>query len=317
MRWLVVDGLNLFIRNFCVMPTMDKDGNPIGGLVGFIRTLKILMNDNAPGRVVVCWDGEGGSRRRRGIFAEYKQGRKVRTNRTYDLESPDDQADNFGDQVQKLKRILRHIGVVQVECDNIEADDAVAYLANWVVPPEDEVVIVSSDRDFLQLVGPRTLVYSPSKKVYWTSAEVKAQTGVLPENHVFLKALMGDKSDNIPGVGGIGEKTAVKLFPFLAERPSTLGEILEHAEANKEASAKYKGVLESRERLVENLKLMSLTSPIISAQASRTVRESSSVPPRFSVTDLRLDVARMGLEGVDADFFGAVSAYRRRVEAGP
>lgn len=315
MRWLVIDGLNLFIRNFCVMPTMDRDGNPIGGLVGFIRTLKNLMNDNAPDRVVVCWDGEGGSRRRRGIFAEYKQGRKVRTNRTYDLEGPGDQQDNFADQVQKLKRVLRCIGTVQVECQEVEADDAIAYLCNHVLPAEDESIVVSSDRDLLQLVGPRCLVYSPSKKVYWTTSEVREKTGVLPENYIFVKALMGDSSDNIPGVGGIGEKTAVKLFPFLADRATTLAEILEHAEANQETSAKYKGVLASKDRLAENVKLMQLSSPIISAQAARTVRESSSVKPTFSVTDLRLDIVRMGLEGVDADLFGAVSTYRRRVES--
>jgi len=314
-RWLVIDGLNLFIRNFCVMPTMDRDGNPIGGLVGFVRTMKNLMSDNAPDRVVVCWDGEGGSRRRRGIFAEYKQGRKVRTNRAYDLESPNDQADNFQDQVQKLKRVLRCMGTVQVECQEVEADDAIAYLCSHVLPAEDESIVVSSDRDLLQLVSPKTVVYSPSKKVYWTSTEVKEKTGVLPENYVFVKAMMGDGSDNIPGVGGIGEKTAVKLFPFLGEKPSSLSEILQHAEANQGTSAKYKSVLASQDRLAENVKLMQLSAPIISAQAARTVRESSSIRPHFSSTDLRLDIARLGLEGLDSDLFGAVSAYRRRVEA--
>lgn len=314
MRWLVIDGLNLFIRNFVVMPTMDRDGNPTGGIVGFVRALKNLLGDNAPERVLVCWDGEGGSRRRRGIFAEYKQGRKVRTNRAYE-ESGNEQANNFGDQVTKLKRILRNLGVIQIECNDVEADDVVAYLCNHVLPPEDEKVVVSSDRDLLQLVGPKVLVYSPSKKVYWTTTEVREKTGVLPENYVFVKALMGDSSDNIPGVGGVGEKTAVKLFPFLAERPSSLTEILEHAEANQESSAKYKSVLASKERLAENVKLMQLSSPILSAQAARSVRESSSQQPQFSATDLRIDIVRMGIDGLDADLFGQLSAYRRRAEA--
>ena len=314
MRWLIIDGLNLFIRNFVVMPTMDRDGNPTGGLVGFVRSLKNLMGDNAPERVVVCWDGEGGSRRRRGIFSEYKQGRKVRVNRAYDNETPNDQADNFGDQVRKLKRILKSLGVIQVECDEVEADDVVAYLTGYVLPPDDEKVVVSSDRDLLQLVGPKVLVYSPSKKVYWTTTEVKEKTGVLPENYVFVKALMGDSSDNIPGVGGIGEKTAIKLFPFLADRASTLDEILQHAETNQGTSAKYKGVLASKDRLAENVKLMQLSSPTISAQAARNVRERAFETPSFSSTELRLDITRMGLEGLDADLFGQLSAYRRRVE---
>lgn len=314
MKNLIIDGLNLFIRNFVVMPTMDRDGNPTGGLVGFVRMMKNLINDNSPDRVVVCWDGEGGSRRRRGVFAEYKQGRKVRVNRAYDNESPQDSANNMGDQILKLRKLLGCMGVVQIECAEIEADDAIAYLCGYVLPADDLKVIVSSDKDLLQLVGPTTLVYSPSKKVYWTTAEVKEKTGVLPENYIFVKAMMGDGSDNIPGIGGVGEKTALKLFPFLADHPSTLEEILLHAKANEATVAKYKVVLAAQDRLAENVKLMQLSSPSISAQSARIIRDAVGLPLRFSTTDLRLDLVRMGIEGIDPDLWGILNGYRHRAE---
>lgn len=78
---LIIDGLNNFIRNFVINPSTNQNGEPIGGVVGFMKTMKNIILETTPDLVVVAWDGEGGSRRRRGIFAEYKAGRKVRVNR--------------------------------------------------------------------------------------------------------------------------------------------------------------------------------------------------------------------------------------------
>lgn len=311
---LLVDGLNIFIRNFCVVPTTDRDGNSIGGLTGFLKSIKSVMNDFHPDLVVVVWDGEGGSRRRRGIFSEYKAGRKVRLNRFDDLETQDESFKNFPVQVARLRKILDYLGVVQIQTPDIEADDAIAFLCQNMFS-EDAKLIFTSDRDMIQLVNEKTIVFSPTKKVFWSTKEVTEKVGVLPENYIFVKAMMGDGSDNIPGIGGIGEKTAVKLFPFLAERPTSPREIREFAEANASSGSKYQSMLDSWERFAENMKLMQLQSPVISPTSARNITISSEARPTFSFTQLRLHLVREGITSVDPELFAVFEAYKRREEA--
>ena len=314
MKTLIVDGLNVFIRNFVVVPAMDADGGPVGGVVGFLKGLRNLLSDINPGRVIVVWDGPGGSRRRRGIFAEYKQGRKVRLNRAYDMESSGDSANNMDAQLKKLHGLLDQLGVLQIEADDVEADDVIAFLCKFVLS-DDEKVVVSSDRDMLQLVDDRTLVYSPSKKKYWTSLEMRESMHVLPENYIYMKAMVGDASDNIAGLGGIGEKTVAKLFPFLAERPTDLREILAHAEANKSSGAKYSVVVEQWDRMLENVRLMQLSSPIISPQTARSVRLATEQRPKFVFTGFKLELVRHGIASFDQGFLFPFQALKARVEA--
>lgn len=311
---LIVDGMNLFIRCFVVVPTMDSNGESIGGLTGFLKSLKNMMKDVSPDLTIVAWDGEGGSRRRRGIFAEYKEGRKVRLNRENDLENQDESFRNMGSQLTKLKTLLGLLGVLQVEVPEVEADDAIAFMCRFVFPDEDKVVL-TSDRDMLQLVENKTVVYSPTKKIYWTRHEVMEKIGVLPENYIFVKALMGDGSDNIPGVGGIGEKTAIKLFPFLAEYETTIEEIRQYSEANRGGNTRYSSLLDKWERFLENVKLMQLSSPVISPQAARTIRTSATQQkPRFVFTEFKLQLIRDGIQVIDPDMVGVFQSYKFRVD---
>jgi 5'-3' exonuclease len=315
MNVLIIDGMNLFIRCFVVVPTMDANGNSIGGLTGFLKSLKNMISESKPDRVIVAWDGEGGSRRRRGIFAEYKEGRKVRLNRQDDLENQDESFKNMGGQMTKLKTLLGLLGVLQVEAPECEADDVIALICKFIFP-DDKKVVLTSDRDMLQLVDDNTIVYSPTKKIYWTKQTVVEKIGVLAENYIFVKALMGDGSDNVKGMGGIGEKTAVKLFPFLAERPVTVEEIRLHCEANRETGSKYRVVLDQWDHFLENMKLMQLSSPIISPQAARTIRISSTEQrPRFVFTEFKLQLIRDGIQVIDPDLIGVFKSYQFRAEA--
>lgn len=315
MRALIIDGMNLFIRNFVVVPTMDTNGNSIGGLTGFLKGLKNMVKESNPDRVIVAWDGEGGSRRRRGIFAEYKEGRKVRLNREDDMENQDESFKNMGGQMTKLKTLLNLLGVIQVEAAEVEADDVIAFICRYIYPDEQKVIL-TSDRDMLQLIDNRTIVYSPTKKMYYTRVEMMSTIGVMPENYIFVKALMGDGSDNIKGMGGIGEKTAVKMFPFLAERPVTAEEIRVHAEANRETGSKYRSVLDQWERFLENVQLMQLSNPIISSHAARTIRISTTEQkPRFIFTEFKLQLIRDGIQVIDPDMIGVFQSYKFRAEA--
>lgn len=315
MRVLIVDGLNTFIRSFVVVPAMDINGEAIGGIVGFLKSVKAQIRESLPDRVVVAWDGEGGSQRRRGVYSAYKEGRKVRLNREYDMESQEDQKRNLGQQLKLLKQLLDLLGIIQVEVPNIEADDTIAFICKFLYSDHDKVVL-TSDRDMLQLVDDKTIVYSPTKKIYWSTSEMKEKMNVLPENYIYVKALCGDASDNVAGMGGIGEKTALKLYPFLSERPTDLKEIRAHTEANLKAGTKYKSVLDQWDRLVENVQLMQLSNPTISAQAVNTIRNSTlQQKPRFVFTEFKLELARHGIQVLDSDFIQVFQAYKIRTEA--
>lgn len=314
MRVLIIDGMNLFIRCFVVVPTLDADGKSIGGLTGFLKSMKNMVKDSLPDKIIVAWDGEGGSRRRRGIFSEYKAGRKVRLNREADLETQDESFENINSQMTRLKTLLNLLGVIQIEIPDIEADDVIALLSKHILPDEQKVIF-TSDRDMLQLVDSNTTVYSPTKKIYWTSTEIREKIGVLPENYIWVKCLMGDGSDNIKGIGGIGEKTAVKLFPFLAERETTLEQIFEFCELNVTKSSKYKSILDQREHLKENVKLMQLSSPVISPQSARIIRLAAlEQKPRFVFTEFKLQLIRDGIQVIDSDTLAVFQGYKFRTE---
>jgi len=139
---------------------------------------------------------------------------------------------------------------------------------------------------------------------------------VLPENYIYIKAMMGDGSDNIKGLGGIGEKTALKLFPFLSERESTVEEIRNHSVANIDNGPKYKSILDQWDHFLENVQLMQLSNPIISAQSARTVRISATEQkPRFVFTEFKLELIKHGIQVIDADMMQVLQAYKFRVEA--
>lgn len=314
MTILIIDGMNVFIRSFVVVPTTDSDGNPIGGITGFLKSMCSLIEDSKADRVIVAWDGEGGSRRRRGIFNEYKEGRKVRTNRSDEDETSEEQQENTGFQLKKLKSFLNLLGIIQVEASGCEADDVIALISKFIYPDKQKV-IVTSDKDMLQLLDNNTIVYSPSKKVYWSQSVMKEKIGVLPENYVIVKALMGDSSDNIPGIGGIGEKTAIKLFPFLSERVSSVEEILKYCDENKSTGVKYKNILEGKELFLRNIELMQLSNPSISANNARTVRISTTEQkPNFAFTEFKLQLIKSGIQFVEANFMTTMQIFKMRSE---
>jgi 5'-3' exonuclease len=113
-------------------------------------------------------------------------------------------------------------------------------------------------------------------------------------------------------VGGIGEKTALKLFPFLADRATTADEILQHATANVGSSSRYKSLLESRERFMENIKLMQLSVPILGADSARNIRTViTEEKPSFTLSALALTLSRQGIQIPDSDFISTFKLYQR------
>ena len=300
---------------------MDVNGNHVGGFIGSLRSVKSLVRDIRPDRVVVAWDGKGGSSKRRSIYADYKAGRKPRVNRHMDLDSLEESQANLKVQYARLRRYLDILGVCQIEVENTEADDLVAVLVQMF--PGQKKYVVSTDRDFLQLVSDETCVYSPTKKVYYWTDEVKKEHGVLPENYIFVKAICGDGSDNVDGaladVKGLGPKTVVKFFPFLGEKPTTLQELKAAAQVlepkGKREKELLKVLLERWEVVITNFRLMQLSSPIISPQSVRAVRyqvEQDTAP--VNTTAFKLALLQDGLQLSDGDFFSTFNEYRVRFQ---
>ena len=216
---LLIDGLNTFIRCWSANPSMNDDGLHTGGVAGFLKSVGYAIKLVAPTRCIIIFDGDGGSEKRRKIYPEYKAHRKssVRLNRTYE-----ELSDKDSEEASKLKQLVRraeylqHLPVSILIMDSIEADDTIAYCANEYFK-DSKVFIMSSDKDFLQLVNERVKVWSPTKKTMYGPAEVLRDYGIHPNNFAVFRAIDGDDSDNIDGIKGAGAKTITKCFPFLAE----------------------------------------------------------------------------------------------------
>lgn len=318
MRVVILDGNNNFIRQYVANPTMDVNGEPVGGTVGTLRNVRSYLRDMKPDRLIVVWDGEGGSQKRRSVYSEYKAGRKVRLNREF--ESADGAREDLGNmlrQFELVQKYLRLLGICQVRVDNVEADDVISLIVGHMLDETDEKVIVTSDNDMLQLVGGTCRIFNPLKKEYYSTEHVVKKHGALPENYIFTKAFCGDASDNVKGIRGIGEKTMTKLFPMIAERKTTLDELFAHANDNLAKSPKYKTVLESREKIVENMKLMQLALPVISAQSARSIRHQlDSKHGSLNTFDAQLAFMKDGLQLKDIDFFGPFKEYSIRRKYG-
>jgi DNA polymerase-1 len=284
---LVVDGTNNFIRCWSVVPTLTDNGEHCGGISGFLTTLGYTVKLLKPTRIIIVFDGKGGSERRRKIFPDYKNKRtvKMRLNRAYEeMSDPDSERKAMMYQMTTLVNDFLTCLPVSVICiDNIEADDAIAYIATQVLnKPENRVTIMSGDRDFLQLVDDRVTVWSPIKKKIYSVQDVINEYGVHPTNFIYYRIMEGDKSDNIPGVRGIARKTAIKRFPMITDAKETsVEEILEFAKEKVNESAKYAAVVKNAEIVVRNKLLMQLKtpdfSPALQMQISRALEKDSEL----------------------------------------
>jgi len=218
-RVLIVDGLNTFIRSFAVNPALNEDGLHIGGMVGFMKSVRYTCDILKPSRCIIVFDGKGGSKRRRKIFPEYKGTRKVkrRLNRNVDWgTAPADEQQSMKQQMGRLIEYLEQLPLTLVSVDGIEADDTMAYISQQLLPKSD-VILMSTDKDFLQLIDDRVKVWSPTKKKLYNKQAILEEFGIPSRNMLTYRILDGDKSDNIGGVQGAGLKSLIKYIPQLTE----------------------------------------------------------------------------------------------------
>ena len=264
-RVLIIDGMNTFIRSFAAIPTMDENGNHIGGVTGFLKSVGYVTRKFKPSRVYVIFDGKGGSKRRREIYPDYKSGRKplTRLNRTYDMTTEQDEQDLMRYELVIVAKALMKLPITTITLDHVEADDIMSYVAQHVVENGGESIIYSTDKDFLQLVGDGIKVWNPVRKKTYIPEIVVEDYEIHPNNFLLYRALTGDTSDNLPGIKGLGMKTLLKIVPeFVTEQHLTFDDVIDAAENSKLKVASR--IIDEQESIKLNIKLMSLRSVMIS-----------------------------------------------------
>ena len=264
-RVLLIDGLNLFFRNFATINFMNKDGVPIGGMAGFLRSLGSLIQLTQPTGVYVIFDGQGSSTNRKNLLPEYKSNRGINRITNWDTyDSIEEEGESKVDQITRLIHYLQCLPVKIGMIDKAEADDMIAYLATKLSKERNsDVIIVSSDKDYLQLANPKITVYRPISKKFYKAKEVSQEYGIHSDNFIIYKTLLGDKSDKINGIRGLGPKTLLKHFPELIHHSLDLDEIFEIAEAKLTTHKVFAKILHEQDNLRNSYKLMDLKNPIL------------------------------------------------------
>jgi 5'-3' exonuclease len=281
---LIVDGLNSFIRVFSAVPLVNDDGDHIGGYVGFMRSIAAVIRQFKPTRCIIVFDGKGGSARRKKMHSGYKEGRTMSTrfNRREDVgeQSVEKEIESMRTQMGKLSEYLQCLPITLISIDNIEADDAIAYLATDVFRPKgSEVIIMSDDKDFIQLIDAKTSVWRPVEKKYYTPKEVVDRFGIPSHNFIHYKIFMGDGSDNIKGINGIGIKTLQSKFPLLLEdKIASIEDVLEYCKVRKDEHKVYKTVLDNESVMRLNWRLMSLEELEIGANFKLMIIDMANRP---------------------------------------
>jgi 5'-3' exonuclease len=296
-RVLIIDGLNTFIRCWTSIPTMNDDGDHVAGVTGVLRSIGYAIRQVQPTRVVVVFDGKNGSQSRKKIYGEYKAGRdknKLRVNRQYaDMMNEEDERESMKRQFVWLMEMLHELPVTTMIYDGVEA------------------VVMSTDKDFLQLVDDKTIVWSPTKKKIYNTNRIKEEFGLDPKNLLLYRVLDGDKSDNIPGVYGCGIKTLLKRFPELTEdNELSIDDLFLLAEQKKEETKGkiklYNDILDAKEQIIMNERLMQLKDVDISGQIKMSVLD------RFNEDVLplnKIDFLKVCMKYKVTDKFGDLNSW--------
>jgi DNA polymerase I len=282
---IIIDALNMFLRSYVISPQLDKNGLPIGGTIGFLKSLQKVARDFTADEIIVAWDGHDGSQRRRSMNKDYKGGRKpVRFNRRM-IDLPEDKEEaNKGYQQIRLMEYLNEMPVIQLVADFTEADDIIALVINHPKYAGWKKTIISSDKDFFQLCREDVQIYRPIQKKIVTESDVVDQFKIHPKNFALARAIAGDSSDNLPGIKGAGLKTIAKRFPYLVrEDEYEVSDIIRDC-AMVGKKLKIHENIQSNEKLIkDNYAIMQLQFPNIRPMNREIIKNSiNDFEPEFN-----------------------------------
>jgi 5'-3' exonuclease len=273
-KTLLVDGNNLLKIGFHGVKDYFNGTEHVGGIWHFLNTIRKFLEESNYNKVVVFWDGELSTAQRRVLYPKYKLNRKGVTE--------DFKEESFGKQKQRVKQYLEEMFVRQVEFENSEADDLIAYYCK--ISKNEHKTIFSGDRDLTQLISEDVTIYSPNTKKYYKKGDmIKLHDIEIPHYNVkTFKILSGDKSDNIDGIYYLGEKTFVKLFPEILEKEVTFSDILKKGEEllkEQKDNTVLKNLLTGKtkegifgdEFFEINQKIVDLSNPLINEEGKEVV----------------------------------------------
>ncbi len=273
-KTLLVDGNNLLKIGFHGVKDYFNNGEHIGGLWHFLNTLRRFIDEENFSKVVVFWDGETSTSQRRLIYPKYKLNRRAPENELKE--------ESFNKQKHRVKEYLEEMFVRQLEVDNSEADDLIAYYCQ--ISEDEDKTIFSSDKDLTQLISEKVTIYSPQQKKYYKNGDkIKIKDYSIPHYNIMtFKIVAGDTSDNIDGISLLGEKTLVKLFPEILDSQVSFTDILNKGRKllenqnksvvlNNLSSGKTKeGVLGEKFFSVNQI-LVDLSNPLINEEGKKLV----------------------------------------------
>lgn len=258
---LIIDGLNTFIRAHAVNPSLNDDGMHVGALIGFLRSIRYTIEKIKPTRCIIVFDGKGGSKRRRKIYPEYKGTRKIkrRFNRNVNWSvAPADEQESMKLQMGRLVTYLEQLPITLISIDDIEADDTIAYITKQLLV-DSKIVIMSTDKDFLQLTDERVKIWSPTRKKLYNQTAIIDEYGIHPSKFLLYRILDGDKSDNIDGIKGAGIKTIIKYInPLTTDDKFDLDDLIEYCDKSDKKIKLLDSISNSRKLLYRNFLLMQL-----------------------------------------------------------
>jgi DNA polymerase-1 len=272
-KTLLVDGNNLFKIGFHGVRELYSDGDHLGGIYHFINILRKFLEEHNHDKVVVFWDSN--SSIRKSIYPQYKANRRQDMNE-YKYES-------YLKQQSRVKEYLEEIFVRQVEVLNNEADDLIAYYCKIAV--DEQIIIFSADKDLTQLINERVSIYSPITKQYFKNGDniIINKINIPHYNVLLCKIFTGDKSDNIDGIEGLGEKTLIKYFPQVQVKPCTVEELLDIARDIPQKkpiktlvnllTGKTKSSILGEEFYITNKIIVDLSNPLITDDGQTIVNQ--------------------------------------------
>lgn len=310
---LLIDGMNTLIRSFSLLKAMNPTGTHVGGFVGFLRSLGYVTRIFDPTRVIVVWDGKGGSGNRQNIDPNYKAQRANSRITHWGLyDTKEEETEALVGQLFRTQDYLDCLPIHQIVLEKLEADDIMAWIAKKAsVSNVKKCTIVSSDKDFLQLVDDTVEVYAPVKKKTFTKNNIFDELKVLPENYNLVKALLGDNSDNLQGVKGLGIKTVVAEFPKLLTERTNLDYVYKVAEEKLDGKKIFAKIIHNWDRVLTNFELMDLHNTSLDDNEKQYVNDilKQPAPDLQSGAFLRL-LEQDKIEGITKNTEGWLETFR-------
>lgn len=295
---LVIDGNNLaFVVNMSTRLS-TKDDFPTQAIAGFFKSLTHYVTKFEPEKIFIAWDG-GKSKRRMEILPVYKENRLKEKTPEQNLAF-----EEFKMQVPVIQKMASMLGCHHVMAPGVEGDDLVAMLVRAASNKGKEAVIVSNDGDFLQLVGPNVQWYGTTTRKagrHITADNMEKIHGLKPEQYLEFKCIVGDTSDSIPGVKGVGEKTAKEIL----QRYGSLKAFRKAVDAGeiKKLPARWRHVCENRGVIETNRLMMDLKAPAADFPAV------AIIPPTNDPKSLRAEFALYEIREIHLNFNSWLSQF--------